>query len=137
MLSFTNILRCQRRRIESPVRIFIRNLHRDPVPMPWEKPHIGWTKLNFDGSCKDSAGKASFGGVFRNHEAEFILCYAESIGRTTIVIAELAALQRGLELVLENGWSNVWLEGDSKSLVDINVEKKLVSVTKHIDKLAT
>ncbi|KAB5533929.1 hypothetical protein DKX38_017015 [Salix brachista] len=40
---------------------------------------------------------------------EFILCYAESIGRTTIMIAELAALQRGLELVLENGWSNVWL----------------------------
>jgi len=127
MLSFTNILRCQRRIIESPVRIFIRNLHRDPIPVAWEKPQIGWTKLNFDGSCKDSAGKASIGGVFRNYEAFlFLLGYAESIGRTTSMISELAALRRGLELVLENGWGNVWLEGDSKSLVDIILKRKLV-----------
>ncbi|KAL9383992.1 hypothetical protein Peur_024315 [Populus x canadensis] len=48
------------------------------------------------------------------------------IGRTTSMIAELAALRRGLELVLENGWSNVWLEGDSKSLVDIILKSKIV-----------
>ena len=28
--------------------------------------------------------------------------------------------------MLENGWGNVWLEGDSKSLVDIIVKRKLV-----------
>jgi len=126
MLSFTNISRCQIRILQSPVRSFIRNLHRRPIPVSWKKPQIGWTKLNFDGSCKGTAGKASIGGVFRNHEAEFLLGYAESIGGTTSTIAELAALRRGLELVLENGWSNVWLEGDSKSLVDIIVKRKQV-----------
>lgn len=135
LLSFTNLLRCQRRVIENPVRVFVRKLHRDPIPVSWEKPQIGWTKLNFDGSCKGSAGKGSIGGVFRNHEAEFLLGYAESIGRTNSTIAESAALRRGLELVLENGWNNVWLEGDSKSLVEIIVKRRAVKckeVQKHI-----
>ncbi|KAJ6767228.1 hypothetical protein OIU79_023065 [Salix purpurea] len=114
MLSFANISRCQIRKLETPARGFIRNLHRGPIPVSWKRPRIGWTKLNFDGSCKGKAGEASIGGLFRNHEAEFLLGYAESIGRTTSTVAELAALRRGLELVLENGWSNVWLEGDSK-----------------------
>ncbi|KAG5246863.1 Ribonuclease protein [Salix suchowensis] len=126
MLSFANISRCQIRKLETPARGFIRNLHRGPIPVSWKRPRIGWTKLNFDGSCKGKAGEASIGGLFRNHEAEFLLGYAESIGRATSTVAELAALRRGLELVLENGWSNVWLEGDSKSLVDIIVKRRRV-----------
>ncbi|KAJ6401800.1 hypothetical protein OIU84_013963 [Salix udensis] len=103
-----------------------KNSHQGPIPVSWKRPRIGWTKLNFDGSCKGKAGEASIGGLFRNHEAEFLLGYAESIGRATSTAAELAALRRGLELVLENGWSNVWLEGDSKSLVDIIVKRRRV-----------
>lgn len=114
----TNMFRFQRI-IYNPVRILIRSWHRDPIPVAWEKPQIGWTKLNFDGSCKGREGKASIGGVLRNHKAEFLLGYAESIGRSTSTIAELAALRRGLELVMENGWSNVWVEGDAKTLVEI------------------
>ncbi|OMO76629.1 Equilibrative nucleoside transporter [Corchorus capsularis] len=72
------------------------------------------------------ACKGSIGGVFRNHKAEFLLGYAEPIGRTNSVIAELAALRRGLELVLENGYTNVWLESDAKTLVDIIVQKRQV-----------
>ncbi|KAF9683489.1 hypothetical protein SADUNF_Sadunf04G0018900 [Salix dunnii] len=126
MLSFTNISRCQTRILERPARGFIRNLHRGDIPVSWKRPQIGWTKLNFDGSCKGAAGEASIGGLFRNHKAEFLLGYAESIGTTTSTVAELAALRRGLELVLENGWSNVWLEGDSKSSVDIILKRQRV-----------
>ncbi|OMO65024.1 Equilibrative nucleoside transporter [Corchorus olitorius] len=102
------------------------NLHKEPIPVSWERPEIGWTKLNFDGSCKGRACKGSIGGVFRNHKAEFLLGYAEPIGRTNSVIAELAALRRGLDLVLENGYTNVWLESDAKTLVDIIVQKRQV-----------
>ncbi|EEF37721.1 nuclease, putative [Ricinus communis] len=125
MLPFTNTFRCQRV-VQNPVRILIKNWHRDPIPVAWEKPQVGWTKLNFDGSCKGREGKGSIGGVFRNHKAEFLLGYAESIGRSTSTIAELAALRRGLELVLENGWSNVWLEGDAKTLLEIIVKRRKV-----------
>ncbi|GFY91786.1 hypothetical protein Acr_08g0001820 [Actinidia rufa] len=86
---------------------------------------MGWTKLNFDGSCKET-GQGSIGGVLRNHNAEFLFGYAESIGKTTSNIAELAALRRGIELVLENGWNDVWLEGDSKALVEIIAQRRLV-----------
>uniref|UniRef100_A0A5B7ARR2 Putative Polynucleotidyl transferase n=1 Tax=Davidia involucrata TaxID=16924 RepID=A0A5B7ARR2_DAVIN len=134
MLSFSKISKCQGL-IQNPVRIFIRNWRKEPIQVAWEKPEIGWTKLNFDGSCKCKTGKASIGGVFRNHNAEFLLGYAESIGRATSTIAELAALRRGLELVLENGWNDVWLEGDSKTLVEIIAERRAVrcaEVQRHI-----
>ncbi|KAM6585066.1 hypothetical protein CsatB_012068 [Cannabis sativa] len=110
----------------------------EAVPVSWAKPEMGWAKLNFDGSSKGAAGnnKASIGGVIRNHKAEFLMGYAESIGEANSNIAELVALRRGLELVLEYGlWSHVWLEGDAKTLLDIIVEKrqvKCVDVQMHV-----
>ncbi|KAL9452636.1 hypothetical protein AB3S75_008429 [Citrus x aurantiifolia] len=128
MLStFTNFPRCQRI-VNRPILKLVRYWHKEPIPVSWEKPDIGWTKLNFDGSCKGRTGKSSIGGIFRDHKADFLLGYAESIGRTTSTIAELSALRRGLELVLENGWSDVWLEGDAKSLVDIIVQRRHVTI---------
>lgn len=125
MLALGNIFRCQRL-IQNPVRFLVRNCHKESIPVSWGKPKIGWTKLNFDGSCKGRKGNGSIGGVIRNHKAEFLLGYAESIGRTTSTIAELSALRRGLELVLENGWTDVWLEGDDKTLIDIIVCRRQV-----------
>ncbi|XP_026451436.1 uncharacterized protein LOC113351714 [Papaver somniferum] len=61
----------------------------------------------------------SIGGVVRNHKGDFLLGYSEPIGKTTSTIAEITALQRGLDLVLENGLQNVWFEGDEKRLLEI------------------
>jgi ribonuclease HI len=33
-------------------------------------------------------------------------------------VAELAALRRGLELAVANGWRSVWVEGDAMAVVD-------------------
>lgn len=132
--SFTNFPRCQRI-VNGPILIVVRYWHKEPIPVSWEKPDIGWTKLNFDGSCKGRTCKSSIGGIFRDHKAKFLLGYAESIGRATSTIAELSALRRGLELVLENGWNDVWLEGDAKSLVDIIAQRRKVrcaEVQRHI-----
>lgn len=85
----------------------------------WRKPEEGWTKLNFDGSSKHSTGIASIGGVYRDHDGAFLLGYAERIGTATSSVAELAALRRGLELAVRNGWRRVWAEGDSKAVVDV------------------
>ncbi|CAA7054654.1 unnamed protein product [Microthlaspi erraticum] len=96
----------------------IRNYRKQAIEVVWKNPEIGCTKLNFDGS-RGSKGQASIGGIFRNHKAEFLLGYSESIGEATSTVAEFAALKRGLELVLENGWTDLWLEGDAKIIVDI------------------
>ncbi|KAG8385637.1 hypothetical protein BUALT_Bualt03G0065800 [Buddleja alternifolia] len=117
---------CHRISTHQPVRVLFRNWHKKSINVTWEKPEKGWTKLNYDGSCKCKTGKSSIGGIFRNHNAEFLLGYAESIGQSNSTIAEMAALLRGLEIVLENGWSDIWLEGDSKSLVDIIAQRKPV-----------
>ena len=137
MLDLVNILRCQKL-VQTPVSQLIRYFHKEPIPVAWKKPGVGWTKLNFDGSCKCESGKASIGGVVRNHNAEFLLGYAESIGRANSTIAELTALRRGLELVLENGWNDIWLEGDAKTLVEIIVQKRQVrcmEVQEHISSI--
>ncbi|KAK1424565.1 hypothetical protein QVD17_19897 [Tagetes erecta] len=120
-------------------RLLIRNCHKktEPIKVSWKKPEIGWKKLNFDGSCKWETGKASIGGVVRDHNAQFLFGYAESIGKSNSTVAEFAALRRGLELVLENGYSDgdIWVEGDYKTLVEIIMLKKdvkCVEVQKHV-----
>ena len=126
--------------VKAPIRQLIRYFHKEPIPVAWKKPRIGWTKLNFDGSCKCLSGKASIGGVVRNHNAEFLLGYAESIGQANSTIAELTALRKGLELVLENGWNDIWLEGDAKTLVEIIVKRRKVRCTevqRHINHINT
>jgi hypothetical protein len=80
---------------------------------------VGRLKLNFDGSSKRASRRASIGGVYRDHEGGFVLGYAERIGKATSSVAELAALRRGLELALENGWLNISIEGDAKTVVDV------------------
>lgn len=123
---------------QSPFRVFLRNQHKEPIKVSWKKPDIGWTKLNFDGSCKWETGRASIGGVVRDHNADFLLGYAEPIGKTSSTIAEFAALQRGLELVLESGYTDLWLEGDYTTLVDIIAHKrdvKCVELQKHVSSI--
>lgn len=137
-MSITSILFPHNISLRNPVSVLIRNYHKKKkgsIEVTWEKPEIGWTKLNYDGSFKRNTGRSSIGGIIRNHNADFVLGYAECIGKSNSTIAEFAALYRGLEIVLENGWSDVWLEGDSKLLVDIITNRRAVrcpKVEKHV-----
>lgn len=138
LMTFSRLFRCNSMtQNPSAIRLFVvRNFYKEPIPVAWEKPKAGWTKLNFDGSLRGKTGKASIGGVFRNHNAEFLLGYAESIGKTTSTMAELVALRRGLELISDNRWRDVWLEGDAKALVDIIMKGRPVrsaEARRHID----
>ncbi|CAL5041249.1 unnamed protein product [Urochloa decumbens] len=96
-----------------------RGLHHGESASAWRKPEAGRLKLNFDGSSKHASRRASIGGVYRDHEGAFVLGYAERIGTATSSVAELAALRRGLELAVANGWRSVWIEGDAKTVVDV------------------
>ncbi|WOL15685.1 hypothetical protein Cni_G24466 [Canna indica] len=107
--------------LKTSLRLLIpRNHHHSKAsPYIWEKPRTGWMKLNFDGASKCGiSNHASIGGVCRDHEGLFKLGYAERIGQATSSVAELAACKRGLELALQNGWLNIWIEGDAKVVMD-------------------
>ncbi|KAI3988167.1 hypothetical protein MKX01_011956 [Papaver californicum] len=122
ILNFAKLCGHQRL-IKYQIGLTLRKFHQEVIKVKWERPDIGWTKLNFDGSVKYKSGMGSIGGVVRNHKGDFVLGYSEPIGKTTSTIAEITALQRGLDLVLENGLYNVWFEGDEKRLLEIIVNQ--------------
>lgn len=101
-------------------------LHRcaRSVYLRWEKPSGNFVKLNYDGAVKDNPGKAGIGGIIRDHEGDVLLCFAEPIPFTTSIMAEMLAAKRGVGLACENGMSQLWIEGDAKTIVDIMTGKK-------------
>ena len=54
---------------------------------------MGWVKLNTDGSAIGSTGRASGGGVIRNHEGQWLRGYARPLGYSNSCITKLWALR--------------------------------------------
>ena len=55
----------------------------------WNKPPIGWHKLNTDGSLVGANGLAGCGGVIRDSNGCWINGFAMSINTTSSIAAEL------------------------------------------------
>ena len=74
-------------------------------------------KLNFDGAAKGNMGPTGFGGSIRNVEGEIMgVCWGY-IGENTNNVDELKGLQAGLNLVVNQGWLSIILEGDSQIIL--------------------
>ncbi|GAU32064.1 hypothetical protein TSUD_214200 [Trifolium subterraneum] len=83
----------------------------------WQPPLINWLKCNIDGAAKGNPGLASCGGIFRNHEADMIYCFAEPLGTASAFQAELCGAMRAIEMAHNRNWKNIWLETDSVLVV--------------------
>jgi ribonuclease HI len=83
----------------------------------WHPPLVDWIKCNIDGASSGNPGKAACGGIFRNHESEFVYGFAELLGNITAYIAEMSGAIRAIEIAFHNQWTNLWLESDSSSVV--------------------
>nr|POE95861.1 putative ribonuclease h protein [Quercus suber] len=59
------------------------------ITVGWEKPPMGWAKLNSDGSTFSNLGRAGGGGVIRDHDGRWLKGYARPIGCTNSCMAEL------------------------------------------------
>ena len=131
MLAFRNLWRCQRQIVASqnPIRFLLRNYHnKETIPMSWEKIEFrrifkGERRKSKHRRCHAESQDWVLNGIcWINWKSQQHHCRTNRIGR-------------GLELVLENGWSHVWLEGDAKTLVEIIVKRKQVKcaeVQKHV-----
>ena len=73
------------------------------IPVRWNKPSIGWHKLNTDGASIGNPGKAGGGGVIRYCHGVWVKGYSRSIGYTTSVFVEWCALRDGLILAIQLG----------------------------------
>ena len=73
--------------------------------------------MNSDGSAINNPGKAGGGGLFCDHEGNWMKGYARGIGHTNSFLAELWALRDGLNIAREMGVSNLIIELDALSIV--------------------
>ncbi|MCI24603.1 ribonuclease H protein, partial [Trifolium medium] len=78
-------------------------------------PLVNWIKCNTDGASTISA--SSCGGIFRDHSADLIGCFAEKIPYCTAFFVELSGVLRAIELASQHNWHNLWLESDSALVV--------------------
>ncbi|XP_058185614.1 uncharacterized protein LOC131302837 [Rhododendron vialii] len=90
-------------------------LCRDRV-ITWHLPLAGEIKLNTDGSFYNPK-KSGFGGVFRDSSGSWILGFYGKAESSSSLEAEIWALYRGLQIILDKGMSNVKIESDSSVAV--------------------
>jgi ribonuclease HI len=93
------------------------------VEVIWHPPIFNWIKCNTDGASNNIS--SSCGGVFRNHSADLVACFAENLPHCSSLIAELSGAMRAIEIASHNNWHNLWLETDS-SLVVFAKSSKIV-----------
>ena len=84
----------------------------------WEKPPIGWMKLNTDGSVIGSMGVASYGGVIRDDCGNWISSFTKRIGITNSFIAEMWGLRKGLIMCWNLNIASLIVELDARAVVD-------------------
>jgi len=62
----------------------------------WTPPLGYWIKCNTDGAS--TTASSSCGGIFKDCNYVFLLCFAENLGGGTAFHAELSAVMRAIEL---------------------------------------
>jgi mannosylglycoprotein endo-beta-mannosidase len=82
----------------------------------WQPPLMQWIKCNIDGSS--IPGNSACGGLFRDHNADFLYGFAEPLGITNSLVAELNGAMRAIEIAIQHNWMKLWLETDSTTVVE-------------------
>ncbi|KAK8643708.1 hypothetical protein V6N13_012991 [Hibiscus sabdariffa] len=88
----------------------------------WKKPPTGCIKLNTDGSVLP--GSSAFGGLLRDCDGDPICAYVTKSLEDNVFLVELWAILRGLVLALNLGFTTLWVESDSSTVVDAINEKQ-------------
>ena len=85
----------------------------------WERPPLGWKKLNTDGSWLRVADRAGCGGLVRDDQGEWIAGFTRYIGSTNSFTAELWGLREGLILCCNLNIEALVVELDAQAVVEV------------------
>ena len=96
-------------------------------PICWNKPNLGWFKLNYDGASQGNPGRAGGGGLIRNHDGKWVKGFMRNIGQATSVAAEFWALRDGLMLAAQLGITHLHVELDAQVVVNLVLSKKTIN----------
>lgn len=91
---------------------------KDREGVHWYFLPNGWVKANFDGVTKGNPGVAGCGGVIRDSFGNFLGATASPLGSQTNHLAEAAGAYHIINLAQSLNFKNLWLEGDSKNIID-------------------
>ena len=97
----------------------------------WEKPPLGWAKLNTNGAAVGRSGLARCGGLIRDDKGAWLAGFSRNIGSTSSYAAELWGIRDGLTLCCNMNIHSIIVELDAKSIVDVfgnpNFEGNIIS----------
>lgn len=84
----------------------------------WDKPPLGWFKLNTDDSCNEE-GLTSTGGIIKDSGGILILAFAQAVGMGTSNYAKIKSAFLGVNWCISHGIWNIVLECDSLIIVNM------------------
>jgi len=81
------------------------------IEVLWNPSTFQWIKCNTDGSANSTT--SACGGIFRDKDSNFLMCFAQNTGQGTTFHAELCGAMKAIELAHLYKWKYLWLEVDS------------------------
>eukprot|EP00253_Pinus_taeda_P023753 PITA_23753 len=78
----------------------------------WKPPPYCFLKVNIDGASKGNPGLAGFGGAIRDDQGKIKKIFHGHLGKATNNMAELMALEKCLEILVDSNSHNVIIEAD-------------------------
>lgn len=93
------------------------------IPVFWHPTHPAqWIKVNFDGLSKGNPGPVVSGVVFWDPTGNYKGACDKPLGTQTSYFAELEGLITKIEEAQTIGWINLWIEGDSNTIVSYDLK---------------
>ena len=89
------------------------------IEVRWNKPPVGWFKLNANGASFGNPGKAGGGGLIHDHHGSWVKGYVRHIGFASSIAAEFWALKDELMLASQLDITQLLVELDAKMVVDL------------------
>ncbi|KAK5847314.1 hypothetical protein PVK06_003619 [Gossypium arboreum] len=83
----------------------------------WQRPEIGWVKINVDGSVMTNYTKAAVGGTVRDWNRKWLMGFNMVTGMDEIFMSE-AAIVEGMKLAWLNGYKQVEFNCDNAMLAE-------------------
>lgn len=114
---FFNLLELNPQEIYYP--LFVQEYSREFLGIRWIPPPTGMVKLNIASSLKVLKQLATAGGIFRDHNGNWLEGFSIKFVISEILQAKMFAVREGLRLAVEKGLTDIIVETDSKEVVQL------------------